>query len=52
MRGACVALFLLSVLFLAIAVVGNLPGGAIYLKGSDLFFGEFGRLGRKKGQTP
>lgn len=30
--------FALSVLFLAIAVVGNLPGGVLYLKGSDPFF--------------
>ena len=30
--------FALSVLFLAIAIVGNLPGGLLYLKGSDPFF--------------
>jgi uncharacterized protein (TIRG00374 family) len=32
------AAFALSVLFLAIAVVGNLPGGFLYLTGSDPFF--------------
>jgi len=37
--------FALSVLFLAIAVVGNLPGGLLYLKGSD-------PVDNRRGQTP
>jgi uncharacterized protein (TIRG00374 family) len=43
--------FALSVLFLAIAVVGNLPGGLLYLKGSDPLFGRGNRTDPKKGET-
>jgi hypothetical protein len=41
--------FTLSVLFLAIAIVGNLPGGLLYLKGSDPLFGQGDRTHPDKG---
>jgi len=41
--------FALSVLFLGIAIVGNLPGGFLYLKGSDPFFRHDRSNSAKKG---